>query len=60
VASMNFDLYNALSADDKKPYQVERKCGCGEHLLSVNGHSTGPLHTMCPKCKSCPDCDEGE
>ena len=56
---MNFDLYNALPEVEKVEYQVGRKCECGEELVSVNGHSTGPLHTMCPKCKSCPDCDEG-
>ena len=58
---MNFDDFNKLTPEEKKPFQSDhRKCECDEPLVSVNGHSTGDLHTMCPKCKTCPDCDDGE
>lgn len=57
---MDFDAFNALPEEEKKPFQVECKCQCGEPLVSVDGHSIGALHAMCPICKMCPACEEGD
>lgn len=56
---MKFDDYNKLPDEEKKKFQVDRKCECGEIMVAINGHSIGALHSMCPKCKLCPDCDDG-
>lgn len=29
-------------------------------LVQQPGHSTSSLHTVCPVCHFCPDCDAGE
>lgn len=40
---------------------TDRTCyRCNEKLVSVEGHSIGNLHAVCPTCKVCPDCDDGE
>ena len=63
---MNFDAYWELTEEQRKDYQSPRKCNlgetepCGEPLVYVNGHSAGDLHVMCPKCRMCPDCEDGE
>ena len=56
---MNTQAYMKLSEAEKKEYQSFRKCECGETLVR-DGHSTGDLHVVCPKCVLCPDCEDGE
>jgi hypothetical protein len=29
-------------------------------LISCGSHSIGALHSICPICGNCPDCDDGE
>ena len=44
----------------KEQTTFTRKCEiCSTKLISLEDHSIGWLHTYCPKCKYCPDCDEG-
>ena len=58
---MNFKAYRDLPPEEQAEYQSQRTCPeCKAHLVAVNGHSTGDLHTMCPICENCPDCEEGE
>lgn len=39
--------------------EVCYNCNKEVTLVSLDGHSIGLLHAVCPICKSCPDCDEG-
>ena len=53
-----FDDYLKMSENKKKKFQSHLKCECGQFLVR-DGHSTGDLHVVCPVCKVCPDCEEG-
>ena len=55
---MNLDDYNALPEEEQKEFHTERVCECGANLIG-DGHSTGDLHVICPKCRMCPDCEDG-
>lgn len=56
---MDIGAYRNLPAEEQVKFQSHRMCDCGEHLVRT-GHSTGDLHTVCPKCDLCPDCEEGD
>lgn len=56
---MNLDQFALLSDAEKQRYQSHRTCPECESLLIRTGHSTGDLHTSCPSCRNCPDCEDG-
>lgn len=56
---MNVNEYMRLSEEKKKQFQSKRTCSCGTQMVR-DGHSTGDLHVICPECRLCPDCEDGE
>lgn len=57
---MNIEDFLKLPPNEKVKYETER-IGCdGAKMISLKGHSLGTLHTICPVCKCCHDCDDGE
>jgi hypothetical protein len=47
-----------LFEQTERPF-VRRCPDCHTELVSQAGHSVGTLHQICPKCRTCPDCDDG-
>jgi hypothetical protein len=56
---MNREEFLKLSPEEQAEFESPRICyECKGHLVG-DGHSTGDLHVICPRCNVCPDCEDG-